>query len=469
MGNFTNNKKLIAGIIIFLSIIIAALDFILPIGIIIWVLYLVPIALAQLAFKSRNVFLLIGFYSILMFAALIDTATVIPIEYAVFNRTMGIIVVLLASFLLSNIQKSHQKLKQINQRFDIAVKSANTGVWEFDLLNNRNVWDDTMFSLYGIDKQKFNNAFDSWKDMLDPSDKERANQVFTDALKGAGDYQDVFSIIRGDGEKRYIRAYSKIERDQEGKALKAIGINIDITDQKIAGENLQKLNDELLRSNKELENFAYIASHDLQEPLRMITSFSQLLEKRYSDKLDQEAHEFIKFVVDGATHMQHLINDLLDYSRITTQAGILKEVDMNTPVKRAIDNLQMKIEDCHAKITVGDLPVVIGDELHLVRLLQNLVENALKFSKPGNPFVEIACKSDFNAWLFSVKDNGIGMDKKNQDKIFDIFQRLNSREKYPGTGMGLAICKKIVEQHGGKIWVDSEPDNGTTFFFTIKK
>jgi PAS domain S-box-containing protein len=469
MEKFLKNKSVTIGFIILSTIIIFLLDLSLRLGIIIWILYLIPIASGHLMLNERNNFLLIGFYSVLMVIASIFSPPGIPVEYAIFNRTMGVVVFLFIHYLLSHYKKTQKSLDEINKRFNLAVESANTGVWDYDIKNNLIIWDKIMLRIYGIDKNSYNQSFDSWKNVIDPIDSERTVKVFQKAIEGSGDYQDVYSIIRGDGEKRYIRTYGRIEKDNEGRAIKAVGINIDITDQKKAEDTLLNLNDELSRSNKELENFAYIASHDLQEPLRMISSFSQLLEKKYSDKLDQEAHEFIKFVVDGANHMQLLINDLLEYSRITTQVGICKTIDANIPVKRAIDNLQLKIENCNAVVKVSDLPVVSGDELHLIRLFQNLIDNALKFTGTGNPTIEINCKPDFNAWLFSVKDDGIGIDPKNQEKIFEIFQRLNSRDKYPGTGIGLAICKRIVEQHGGKLWLESEPGKGTTFFFTIKK
>lgn len=442
MESFSKNKTVLSSLIIFFTGIVALVDYIIPSGIIIWFFYLVPILLTYLVYSERGSYMLTALCGILMFVSYFLTPSYIPVEYAMFNRAMGLIVFVTIIYLVSHLKKSHTRINQINKRFDIAVRSASAGIWELDVKNGINTWDAAMFRIYGIDKSKFANIYEAWKNCLDPADAERADRVFSEALNGNGDYDDSFTIIRGDGEKRVIRSCCIIERDRKGKPVKATGINIDITDQKNAEENLLKLNDELKRSNKELENFAYIASHDLQEPLRMISSFTQLLEKRYAEKLDKEAHEFIRFIVDGSSHMQQLINDLLQYSRITTQAGPLKAVDVDIPLKRAIDNLQLKIEASHAELSIGEMPVICGDELHLVRLFQNLLENALKFSSNSHPKIEINCQSDFNAWLFSVKDYGIGIEKKNQEKIFDIFQRLNTRDKYPGTGIGLSICKK---------------------------
>jgi signal transduction histidine kinase len=234
-------------------------------------------------------------------------------------------------------------------------------------------------------------------------------------------------------------------------------------------DKLQKLLINLKKSNEELEQFAYVASHDLQEPLRMVSSYTQLLEKRYSEKLDQDAHEFIHFAVDGANRMQRLINDLLEYSRVTTRGKEFKETDMFSALGQAIRNMQMKIEDNHAVITNGELPKVKADEEQIMRVFQNLIDNAIKFKGKESPRIHIDCIAKDGYWTFSVKDNGIGMDPKYEDRIFEIFQRLSNQAEHPGTGIGLAICKRIVERHGGKIWMESEPGNGTTFLFTLKQ
>jgi signal transduction histidine kinase len=470
MEKHQQSKLFYVGIILLLSVIIFLLDLLLPLGIIIWIFYLVPVAIAQQTQSIKFTYLVFGFVGILMAAVLFFPHTGIPISYSIFNRTIGLTIFLFITYLLNHQKESQSKICELNNRFDIAAKAASTGVWDFDVKNNVNTWDETTFRIYGIEPGYFEKSYDGWVKLLDPDDAERAIRVFKESLAGSGDYQDIFTIIRGDGEKRYIKSFSKIKRDRSGNPIRTVGLNIDITEQRITEENLQKLNEKLLQSNQELEHFAYVASHDLQEPLRMISSFSQLLEKKYSEKLDQEAHEFIAFIVGGAAHMQHLISDLLDYSRVTRLPGEYKPVDMNCVIKRVLDNLQVKIESCNVVIKTSEMPVITGDEIRLVRLFQNLIDNAIKFSNTAeHPTIEVECKPGFNSWKFAVKDNGIGLDMKNKEKIFEIFQRLNPRDKYPGTGIGLAICRKIVEQHGGQIWVESEPDKGTTFLFTVKK
>ncbi len=230
-------------------------------------------------------------------------------------------------------------------------------------------------------------------------------------------------------------------------------------------ETLQR--QELARSNAELQQFAYIASHDLQEPLRMVTSYLQLLERRYKGQLDPDADDFIQFAVDGALRMRTLINDLLTYSRIGTRGHAFELTSCTAAVEQAIANLKLAIEESGAVITYPDLPQLQADPTQLIQLFQNLLSNAIKFHGEAPVRIAIAISQTEDAWLFSVQDNGIGLDPQYADQIFVIFQRLNNRTHYPGTGIGLAVCKKIVERHGGKIWVEAELNQGSTFYFTI--
>ncbi len=235
-----------------------------------------------------------------------------------------------------------------------------------------------------------------------------------------------------------------------------------------AEEEQKRLISELERSNRELEQFAFVASHDMQEPLRMVASYVGLLEKKYKGHLDEKADKYIHFAVDGALRMKKLIEGLLAYSRIGRQGAAFMPVDADDVFSRAVSNLEAALAENRAIITRDDLPTVPGDELQLMQLLQNLLSNAIKFGKPDTPpVVHVSAKKKGGAWIFSVRDNGIGIDAEYYNRIFLIFQRLHTREEYPGTGIGLALCKRIVERHSGRIWVESVPGEGTTFFFSI--
>ncbi|HLN19452.1 MAG TPA: ATP-binding protein [Bacteroidales bacterium] len=243
---------------------------------------------------------------------------------------------------------------------------------------------------------------------------------------------------------------------------------IDITERKDAERERNKLLHELTLSNKELEEFAYVASHDLQEPLRSITSFMQLLSMHYKDKLDDNAHEYIKFAVDGAKRMYDLLNGLLAYSRIHTRSTPFVKVDTNRVLSNVLSNLAFLIKERKAEIKFDDLPEVLADETQLTQLFQNLIQNSLKFSTEP-PRIYISSISDADHYTFSIKDEGIGIEPLYFEKIFQIFQRLMPKEQYDGIGIGLAICKRIVEHHNGEIWLESELGKGSTFYFTLSK
>jgi signal transduction histidine kinase len=249
------------------------------------------------------------------------------------------------------------------------------------------------------------------------------------------------------------------ERERAEAQLKSLNEELE--------QRVTKRTGELKRSNEDLEQFAYVASHDLQEPLRMVTSYMQLLRQRYKGQLDNNAEEFIGFALDGAERMQRLIVDLLTYSRVGTKAKPLAPTDLNEVVARALRNLTIAIEESAAKISYPHLPVVAADGTQLTQLFQNLIGNAIKFRGDGPLEIQIAAQQERGGWHLRVSDNGIGIAKKDFERIFIIFQRLHTREKYPGTGIGLSICKKIVERHGGRIWVESEEGRGTTFHFIL--
>jgi PAS domain S-box-containing protein len=258
--------------------------------------------------------------------------------------------------------------------------------------------------------------------------------------------------------------------DEAGKVIMLIPEGRDITDRKQTELKLQNQKQDLARSNAELQQFAYVASHDLQEPLRMITSYLELLERRYKGQLDERADKFIAYAVDGATRMQTLINDLLSYSRVGTSTQDWKTIDCEKILQNVLINLHLSIVQSNAVITHDALPKVNADPSQLTQLFQNLISNAIKFHREAEtPQIHIGVDCNNGKWLFSVQDNGIGMESQYLERIFIIFQRLHSKTEYPGTGIGLAVCKKIIERHGGHLRVESQPDQGSTFYFTLPK
>ena len=281
-------------------------------------------------------------------------------------------------------------------------------------------------------------------------------------------------LENGTGGGRWTLSTKVPLQDRRGEIVGMVGISRDITGRKRAADalaqqarELEYQRMELAHSNRDLEQFAYVASHDLQEPLRMVRSYVSLLEQRYKGRLDEDADEFIHYAVDGANRMQTLISDVLTYSRVGTQAKPLEPTNCSDLLGEALANLKVAINESQAVVTSDPLPSVMGDGVGLTQVFQNLVGNAIKFREEEPPRISISALQEGDEWIFSVRDNGIGIDPRHTDRIFEIFQRLHCREEYPGTGIGLAICKKVVTRHGGRIWVESELGAGSTFYFTL--
>ncbi len=296
--------------------------------------------------------------------------------------------------------------------------------------------------------------------------QELRETIWATATSG-GQWQGEIREKRKSGEEFPAWMNVSAVKDTSGKVTHVITEFSDITAFKQTQDALAQRTEELAHSNRELEQFAYVASHDLQEPLRMVASYTQLLARRYQGKLDEDANEFIHFAVDGATRMQALINDLLALSRIGTRGKALEPCETGVALERALANLRLAIQESGAVITHDVMPKLVGDVSQLTQLFQNLIGNALKFRGEAPPTVHVGVERRIRDWVFSIRDNGIGIAPEFFERIFVIFQRLHAKQEYPGTGIGLAVCKKIAERHGGQIWVESKPGEGTVFYFTL--
>jgi PAS domain S-box-containing protein len=302
-----------------------------------------------------------------------------------------------------------------------------------------------------------------------------------------GYWEGELTHTKRSGEKIIVSSRWALQKDENDNPIGFMEINTDITERKRAEESLREARDklelkvrertaklnilveELKRSNGELKQFAYVTSHDLQEPLRTISSFTQLLKRRYENKLDKDADEFIDYIVDGANRMQIMIRALLDYSRVNTRNSEFKSSNFEGILDQTMNSLKTAIDESHAIITRDSLPMLMVDDKQMIQLFQNLISNAIKFrSEDKNLKIHVSCQNQGNNnYIFSVSDNGIGIESQFKDRIFEVFQRLHTRDEYSGTGIGLAICKKIVERHGGQIWIESELGAGSTFYFTL--
>jgi len=303
---------------------------------------------------------------------------------------------------------------------------------------------------------------------IHPDDRSRVMLVINEAIRTKSTFELEHEVLLADGSLGWTFSRAIPIQDQKGAIIEWFGAASDITGRKRAEKEREELIRELERSNRELQQFAYVSSHDLQEPLRTVTVYAQLLQKRYQGKLDEKGDKYLTYMFDAANRMSSLITDLLAFSRVGSSAEPFQPVEMESVLKDALTNLKVAIEGSGVEITHDPLPQVEGDRGQLTQLLQNLIANGLKYQKKDTaPRVSVSVERQHDEWVFGVHDNGIGIDPQFYDRIFIIFQRLHKREEFSGTGMGLAICRKIVERHGGRIWVESSPGEGSSFYFSL--
>lgn len=398
---------------------------------------------------------------------------------ALMISAVAITIILLFGMLL-RMHWNNVKLKFIKHHLDVETQKnkleeqllqaqtlARLGSWELDLERNELSWSDEVYKIFGLQPQEFAATYEAFLEHVHPDDRDAVNTAYTSSIQDEREsYEIEHRIIQKNGELRYVHEKCQHHRNSKGKVISSVGMVQDITERKVTQLNLEAALKELQRSNKDLEQFAYTASHDLREPIRMVKSYAQLLEYK-SENLSSDAKTYMNFINEGAGRMQNLVDGLLEISRLATKPLEYEDVDCNIILNEVLQDLQINIAETCAKINFENLPMIKANGLQIRMLLQNLIHNALRFRGDTTPVIYIRCELKDKYWMFSVEDNGIGIDPEYFDKIFIMFQRLHNRDKYPGTGMGLALCKKIVEKHGGHIFVDSVPGKGSRFSFFI--
>ncbi|GAB3223526.1 PAS domain-containing protein [Algoriphagus aestuariicola] len=375
------------------------------------------------------------------------------------------------SLLMKKLKEKTEEILLANERFELASQATSDAIWDWNLLTNEKYRSSQFSVIFGYGQDELERQKQFRVDLIHPEDQDYVQSKLQEALSGSSNRWEIeFRGRKADQSYAYVREKGFIIRDSEGKAVRMIGATQDITKQKTDKLNLIQANQQLSNANEELKIFASLASHDLREPLRMISSFMSLLEKNYGPDLDDKAKRYISYAMDGAKRLTVMINDLLEYSKVGFESSATEFIDTRELVEKVIQLKSNLIRESEAEIRVGELPVIKGVKTPLQLVFQNLIGNALKYRNPDvKPEIVISGKDLEHFWEFSVEDNGIGIDGDYLEHIFGILKRLHPKEKYPGTGMGLATCRKIVSQHGGKIWAESTIGLGSKFLFTIKK
>lgn len=372
-----------------------------------------------------------------------------------------------------------EQIRESNERFEMVTKATNDAIWDYNVTTGEMYHGEGYRTLFGYQSGIGTEGQAIWEDKIHPDDRQRLSAYFQSLFENPKifDLYSEYKYKRADGSYAYVIDRGIILRNEHGKVTRMIGAAQDVTERKHYEKSLKELNNklekharELALSNAELEQFAYVASHDLQEPLRMVTGFLMQLDTKYKAQLDEKAHQYIEFAVDGARRMRQIILDLLDFSKIGKHDDGLEQISLSKIVSDVLQLQGKLIEESDAQFQIGDLPILNTFRSPMVQVFQNLIGNAIKYRKKDiPPYIRINSIESDTEWLFSIEDNGIGIEKEYFDRIFIIFQRLHSKNQYNGTGMGLAIVKKILENLGGRIWITSKPGYGSTFYFTIPK
>ncbi|MEX2380252.1 MAG: PAS domain S-box protein, partial [Vicingaceae bacterium] len=376
-------------------------------------------------------------------------------------------------------KKIEDEIRQSNERFEKVAEATNDAIWDFNSETGKSYWGKGFETLFGLNLKKMDPGFEQLVKLMHPEDQNRIREESKEFYHKQSEtkWYAEFRLMKGDGTYAYVIDRGNFFRNEKGEIVRGVGAMTDITYRKEYEDSLEELNAELKErarelaiSNADLEQFAFVASHDLQEPLRMVSSFLTQLEKKYGDQLDERAHKYIDFAVDGSMRMKQIILDILEYSRVGKQEEEKQLLDLNEVVEDVKKILKASIDERKVTIEFNKLPKMNTYAGPLLQIMQNLINNAIKYTSPEQrPQIQISGEARKDDWLIVVSDNGIGIDADYYEKIFMIFQRLHTKKTYKGSGMGLAIVKKNIDKLGGEIWVDSEVGKGSTFYFTIKK
>ncbi len=366
-------------------------------------------------------------------------------------------------------KKAEEALRESQERLELAMEGAELGMWDWNIPTGALVFNDRWAEMLGYSSDEIRPHIDSWEDSIHSEDTERVKEVLNRHVAGeTSSYEMEYRIATKSGEVRWVLARGKVVKwDKDGNPVRATGTRLDITDRKRAEKLVRERTEALERSNRDLEQFAYVAAHDLREPLVAVGAYLKLLQRRGKESLDAEAHKFISRAIDTTLRMDGLIQSLLAYSRIGNDSRPPAPTDGNAVLKDALSNLHAALKDSGAIVTCDELPTVLADASQLLQLFQNLLSNAIRFRGDRPLTIHVGCTRREGATEFFVRDNGIGIEERHFKRVFRVFQRVEASSERAGTGIGLASCMRIVERHGGEIWVESKPGAGSTFLFTL--
>lgn len=367
---------------------------------------------------------------------------------------------------ISQRRQSEIALKNSEESLKLAVTAGRIGVWDWNLVDKKVSWSDRLYEIHGLEKGSFPGGIDRFIQLVHPDDRAAVHTSMEETMRGLPPVDFQFRIIRPNGEMRWISTTALVFRNEKAEITRVLGATTDISKLKHAEEELRVINRDLTSANRNLEEFACVASHDLQEPLRMVNIYTQLLLRRLGNQ-DREINQYAGILSDSVARMQALLRDLLAYLRASNADTAEGTADLSISLQEALKILENDIQESGALIKASPLPMTKGETMQMCHVFQNLLSNAIKYRRPGfRPEIQICAQREKGEWKIAVQDNGIGFEPQYAAQIFGLFKRLNNRD-YPGTGLGLAICQRIVERFDGRIWAESAPGRGSTFLFTL--